>query len=77
MRGPQYREAGETYIQVSNMFLSSGPEGPEPVKYLEKAVECFVRADEKVIAAKVSEDVVRLTVGSSRFSDSEVVQKVA
>ena len=47
----------------------------EAVKYLERAVECFLAADEKVIAAKTSEDVVRLTL-TEDFSDCDLIEKV-
>ena len=58
---------------------SLGSEHPEAVKYLEKAVECFIKADEKVIAAKISEDVVRLltTAANQQFSDSDLIEKVS
>ena len=54
--------------------LASG-QGLEAVKYLEKAVECFIKAGEKVNAAKISEEVVRLTL-SQDFTDSDVIEKV-
>ena len=47
----------------------------EAVKYLEKAVECFIKAGEKVNATKISEEVVRLTL-SQDFTDSDVIEKV-
>ena len=45
------------------------------MKYLEQAVDCFEAAGEKVIAAKTSEDVVRLTL-SGDFSDTDLIEKV-
>ena len=94
LHGPKFREAGETYIQVSDICLTEGkqsqyispskyvlshclPSGTvaEAVKYLELALECFVAADEKILAAKTSEDVVRLTL-SEDFSDSDLIEKV-
>ena len=47
----------------------------EAVKYLERAVECFVAAEETVIAAKTSEDVVRLSL-TEDFSDCDLIEKV-
>ena len=38
-------------------------------------MECFIKAGEKVNAAKISEEVVRLTL-SLEFSDSDVIEKV-
>ena len=42
---------------------------------MELAVDCFVAAEEKVIAAKTSEDVVRLTL-TEDFSQCDLVEKV-
>ena len=47
----------------------------EALKYLECAVECFVAAEETVIAAKTSEDLVRLTL-TEDFSDCDLIEKV-
>ena len=75
LHGPKFREAGETYIQVSNISLDSAGSVLEAVKYLELAVDCFVAAEEKVIAAKTSENVVRLTL-TEDFSDCDLIEKV-
>ena len=42
---------------------------------MELAVDCFVAAEEKVIAAKTSEDVVRLTL-TEDFSECDLLEKV-
>ena len=47
----------------------------EAVKYLELAVECFLAAQENVIAAKTSEEVVRLTL-TEDFTDCDLIEKV-
>ena len=74
MRGPQHRVAGEIYIQVSNIYQEGGEE-VKALEYLETALDCFVKAGEKVIAAKISEDVLRLTLCQD-YSDSDVIEKV-
>ena len=74
MRGPQHRAAGEIYIQVSNIYQEGGEE-VKALEYLETALDCFVKAGEKVIAAKISEDVLRLTLCQD-YSDSDVIEKV-
>ena len=74
MRGPQHRAAGEIYIQVSNIYQEGGEE-VKALEYLETALDYFVRAGEKVIAARISEDVLRLTLCQD-YSDSDVIEKV-
>ena len=62
--------------RLSNEILPPGCQSvSEAVKYLERAVECFLAAEEKVIAAKTSEDVVRLTL-TGDFSDCDLIEKV-
>ena len=60
---------------MSNICLDSAGSVLEAVKYLELAVDCFVAAEEKVIAAKTSEDVVRLTL-TEDFSECDLLEKV-